>query len=169
MSTPDCLRGEEILEAVATSRWPQACEADLRHHAAHCGSCRELVTIATALADEHAVACSEARVPPSGAVWWRAQMRARRAAAQTAARPITVVQGVAFACAAGLMAGVVTLKLPAIRAWLAWLGTAVVSVRPGAIDLPGLQSLAPAWLLPLAAVWLLIAPIAIYFAVGEDK
>ncbi len=44
-----------------------------------------------------------AAVPDSGRVWWRAQMRARREAAEAAGRPITAAQAIAFACAVGLL------------------------------------------------------------------
>ena len=44
-------------------------------------------------------------VPPTaGVVWWRATVRARAEAAHTAMQPITVLQSVAGACAAGTTA-----------------------------------------------------------------
>ena len=42
-------------------------------------------------------------IPDSGRVWWLAQLRARRDAAQTAARPITAAQVVAFASVVALL------------------------------------------------------------------
>jgi len=71
--------------------------------------------VATVFHDEREEAWREARLPTSGQVWWRASTRARAEAAATAARPITMLQGLAGACAAGVSAAVITLGWPSTQ------------------------------------------------------
>jgi hypothetical protein len=101
-----CPREPEVVEAVTRGEWMQAPGdiGDLRAHAASCAACSELVTLAQALREDHTVACRAADVPAAGTVWWRATIRARAEAAEKAARPITLAQGVAGAGIAGVAA-----------------------------------------------------------------
>jgi hypothetical protein len=97
----ECEFEAEVLAEVVQLRWPNNARADLREHAANCSMCSEAVAIAAAFDDvrESAVA-----LPDSGRVWWLAQIRARREAADTAAKPILATQIIAFAWAMGLLA-----------------------------------------------------------------
>jgi hypothetical protein len=170
VKTPDCAREQDLLEVLAAGRWPDFCAGELRAHVDGCGSCTDLLAVALPLLQEQELALRDAHIPSSAVVWWRAQMRARREAVQAATSPITLVQGVALACAVGLVGGMATFAQPAVRAWLAWAGTIIAGLDPRTIDVARLQALAPAGMLPFVAlaVCLLIAPIAIYFAVGDE-
>jgi hypothetical protein len=96
-------------------------------------------------------------------------MRARRECVAAATRPIALTQGVALACAAGLVAGMATFAQPAVLGWLAWAAGIVAGLDPRAIDLAHLRAVAPVGLLPVLLVGLLlIAPIAIYLAAGDE-
>jgi hypothetical protein len=101
-----CPREPEVVDAITRGEWtaPAPGDAGLRAHAASCAACGELVTLMQALREDHAVVCRAADVPAAGTVWWRATIRARAEAAQKASRPITVAQGVAAACIAGVAA-----------------------------------------------------------------
>jgi hypothetical protein len=103
-------------------------------------------------------------------VWWRATIRARAEAAHAAMQPITVLQGIAGACAAGATAALVTL------AWR-WVDAAD---RVGdlvsriAIDRGSLASAsafgvehAVVVLIGLAAC-LVLAPLALYITLADD-
>jgi hypothetical protein len=128
-STCACDREEDVLEAVMSGRWRPEDSGDptvpgapgidaLRGHAAGCPVCRDLAAVAAAFQDERDLAFRafrDAQVPASGQVWWRATMRTRAEAAATAARPITMVQGLAGTCAAGLCAGLVGHAWPSIE------------------------------------------------------
>jgi hypothetical protein len=176
---PECPREAELLEALQASAWPDCCPQVLRDHVAACASCAELAAIVLPLLDEHHAAVSSASVPPSGAVWWRAQMRARQEAARRAARPISIAQAIGVACAVGLLAGGLTLLAPSLGEvasaagdieWLTWTASFIPSSAPWSLDSMTLKSLAPATmavLLALTAV-LLLAPVAIYLAGAED-
>jgi hypothetical protein len=101
-----CPREPEVIEAVTRGEWMQGAPGvdDLRAHAAACAACGELVTLAQALREDHAVVCRAANVPAAGTVWWRATIRARAEAAEKASRPITLAQGLAGAAVAGVAA-----------------------------------------------------------------
>jgi hypothetical protein len=133
----ECVREADILEALQRSQWPDYCSGELREHVRHCTSCRELVEVATALLDEHHHAVAQAPVPSSGIVWWRAQMRARQEGARAATRPITVVQGLSLACAAGLLAAVAGFVSPEFRGWMSWAVGAAAALELPAIAQSG--------------------------------
>src|SRR5688572_18752339 len=102
---------------------------DLRNHARRCPVCADLAAVAVVLRAERDDAWREARVPTSGQVWWRATMRTRAEAAAAAARPITMLQGLAGACAAGVCAAVIALAWPSTGQPLA--GVAATLSREG--------------------------------------
>jgi hypothetical protein len=168
----ECVREEDVLEAVTTSGWPARADDNLRAHVASCAVCADLVEVTTALLEDRELACSEATLPPSGVVWWRAQLRAREDAARAAARPLAFIQGVAASVALWL---VVTLlrAIPAADVVNAW-GWARRSIGALSIPWPDLTNVVPAagWatvgLVCLLAAWLMLAPIAIYLAVGDE-
>jgi hypothetical protein len=167
---PECPREAELLEALQASAWPDCCPQVLRDHVAACASCAELAAIVLPLLDEHHAAVSSASVPPSGAVWWRAQMRARQEAARKAARPISIAQATGVACAIGIVAGGLTLLAPAFGGWLGWAAGALPSVQASSLTWSDLESLAPATMAVLLALTmvLIVAPVAVYLAVTGD-
>ena len=103
MKRLECEFESEILAAVLQSRWPDRTDPGLHAHVSACAICSDVATIAGAIDDSRENTRATARVPDSGRVWWLAQMRARREAAATAARPITAAQVIAFACAMVLL------------------------------------------------------------------
>jgi hypothetical protein len=166
----DCPREHELLDALQTSRWPEACEASLREHVTGCGSCSELITVVAPLLEEQASLVQEGAVPSSAIVWWRAQMRSRREATEAAGRPISFVQGIALACAAGLLATALGLFVPTFRRAFGWMSDAVGS-WPGLSLSAAAETLAsPIVLAAIAALGLcaIVAPIALYFTFRED-
>ena len=78
--------------------------------------------VAEAIAAEASAARSEAAPPSSAIVWWRAQMRARREAAQFADRPIAIAHALAIACGAGLALALIGVVTAAVRGSLGWFG-----------------------------------------------
>ena len=90
-------------------------------------------------------------------------MRARQEAASAAARPITVVQGIA-----GLAgAAVAVLCLVAVFPWL--LSFLVSSRAFLAVDVGDVRTIQGGWLFAVgAATLLVIASLAVYVAVADD-
>ena len=172
MHKPGCPHEEEVLSALKASRWPDACDPSLRSHVDGCASCAQLVDLVEALLDDHRTLVAEATVPSSAIVWWRAQMRSRREAAQTVAQPITVVQGLIVACAAGVTVAAAGLVVPTFRRSLQWLAGAAetlprvsLSLSPEVLTNP-IVIAAAAGLLLCAIVF----PLALYFTLqGEES
>ena len=155
----DCPREQDILEAVAAGHWPQGCDAELRAHVEACPACADLATVAGALHEERQHAWQEARVPSAARVWWRAELRARREAARKATQPITLIQGLAGACAAGLVLAIIELTWPRL-----WQSFSVLGGLKAYILVPEVQ-----WSLALAiAACLVLAPLALYFVFSDE-
>ena len=159
-----------MLVSLQAARWPDACDASLREHVAGCASCTDLLAVVGPLLDEQHALMQEAPVPSSAIVWWRAQMRSRRESAEKAAQPISVVQGIALACAAGLLATALGIFVPTFSKSLTWMRD--VAGAWSGLSLPALtDSLAnPIVLAGFAAIGLsaLVLPIALYFTFHED-
>ena len=162
----ECDREQDVLDTIASQRWPARCDEDLRVHVHACSVCADLVEVASALVDDHAPVCQETRIPSSGIVWWRAQLRAREEDARAAARPIAFIQGVAVSVAVWLLV-ILARSLPAatLAAWKGWLGDAA-----RLLPVPSLAQVTaiPTGVLLVVGAVLLLAPLAIYFAVAED-
>ena len=156
MSRFECEREQEILDAVAAGRWPHGGVNELQLHTSACASCRDLVTVALAIASDHAIAARNAHVPTSGVAWWRAQRRAREEAARKATRAVTAVQ--AASVAIGIVAAIAVVSAMSVPSdlWSAFLSS-VQTVTP--------------WWIPFGVAltaWLVLAPVALYFAVADD-
>lgn len=171
-----CAREADVLDAVASTRLSRrsgenahAAKADLElfAHIAECNSCRDLADVTQALFDEREAAWAEPAVPTADVVWFRAQIRARAEAARLASRPVAVVQAIGVACALGAIAGVVGTGLWWLRSWATWLSevATLVATAPSSIEMMGL---AVRGVLLAAAVWLVLAPVAVYLAATEE-
>lgn len=163
-----CAREDELLDALQTSRWPETCEAALRDHVASCEACTDLLAVAAPLLDGHRALMRDATVPSSAIVWWRAQVRSRREAAEKAERPISVVFGIAVACAAGLLATALGIYVPTVRKALPWLAERVNTPALSAVSTDPLAS--PIGTAAVAALLLcvLVGPIVLYVTLRED-
>lgn len=170
MSRMDCAREDELLEALRTSRWPETCGAGLREHVDACAACRDLLAVAAPLLDEHRALVDDAAVPSSAIVWWRAQRRSRREAAERAAQPISMMLGIGVACAAGLLATLLGIFVPTFRRALGWTAGLVSEWRGVTLSVPVDPLASPVATAALAAIGLglLLAPIALYYTFRED-
>ena len=171
MRKRSCVHEDVLLTALQSSRWPHACDSELRVHVEGCASCAQLVELAQALLEDHKALVAEAQVPSSAIVWWRAQMRSRREAAHVVTQPMTFVQGLILACAAGLIVAAVGFFAPTFRGAFEWLGGAAESLPRLAIPLPA-DALASPIIMAAGAALLLCAivlPLALYFTFQEEK
>lgn len=120
---------------------------------ADCPQCGPLVRLAREVCEEFERTRVEARIPTPEIVWWRAQMRAREDAARRVARPILFTQALSIAALLGLLISLAgRLTLPSL-----------------AFDEVSLATSLP--LVPVAvaaACCLIVAPIALYFALAKD-
>ena len=163
MKSVECEFEAEVLAATLQSRWPERVDADLRAHVAACTICSDVVSIAGAVDDAREEMRASAVVPDSGRVWWLAQLRARREAAEAAGRPITAVQVIAFACAVGLLGACFGATSTWFQAALGRMASSVAALPSATTLLAGHGVL----VLAVAAV-LFVVPTAVYLAMGRD-
>jgi hypothetical protein len=117
-----CLRENEVAELMAHGQWPQACAPELRAHVSACRACGDLVLVTETFKRARADAVSAAPIGSPGALWWRAQLRRRNAAAQRVSRPLLGAQ--IFALSACLLIAIAYL-VSLVRSgfsWTNWLG-----------------------------------------------
>jgi hypothetical protein len=169
MKPIDCELESEVLAAVLQNRWPERVDASLREHVPDCAICADVLAIAGAIDDAREEMRARAVIPDSGRVWWLAQMRARREAAQAAGRPITAAQVIAFACAMSLLGAC----FGATSAWFQSALRQTASSLAG-LKLPALLPFAVAFvsehgavLLGMAAI-LLVIPAAVYLTMLRE-
>jgi hypothetical protein len=159
MTEVECPREHELLETIAAGRWPDATDATLMAHVPSCTVCSEMVLVAGALRGNYDHVCAAAHVPPAGLVWWRAQLRARREIAGTAARPITYAHALTGAVAAGLFFTLGGLLWPWLRASLDWIDAASRLADVGRLWVP--------FALAVGA-WLILAPVVLFLVLSEE-
>ena len=172
----ECPREQDVLDALASRRWPDRAEDELRTHVAACGVCADLVTVAGALVDVPDAMQVPQELPPASLVWWRAQLRAREEAARAAVRPIRVAQLVAAICVAVLVVGAIAaLATPAIPVFFRAASAVVIgaaaalpSVATEAASDFALATLANRGIQLALAAWLVLAPVAAYLAFSRD-
>jgi hypothetical protein len=170
MSVQDCRHEHDVVAAVLSGRWPHGCDEALRAHVAACSACAGVTTIAALLREDEAASLSDVRVPAAGQVWWRAAVRARVEAAHTASRPITWMQGLAAAAIAGLAIALFSVVWPFLRQGASLATSAVASMAPGASEVAPLFAAAVQQALPLlvfAGIFVIVTPIALYFALSD--
>ena len=176
MTLPECPREREVIAAIVAERWPHDGDGSLHLHAAECAVCKEVAAIADVLRVERERLQEESNVPSAGQIWWRAAIRARLEASRQAARPLSWLFGASVACAAGLAASVVELLWSPVRQIVsgltpAW--TPLAGIGEVGRLLPAIADLTPVtatggFLLLGAAACLVLAPLALYFALSDD-
>jgi hypothetical protein len=165
MTPPECLREADVIDAIASHRWPERADEELRAHVASCDVCADVAEVASAMRVDCDAALTEAvALPPAHLVWLRAQARARSAAAREAARPIAVMQALGLASAAG----VISLAIGFVAYWV-WARSEWLLTMP-TIDPIGLDSMGFVIRGTLLAIglWLVLAPVAVYLVACDD-
>ena len=168
MRTTECPRESDVLDAVASKRWPDRVSSELADHAASCSVCRDVATVAGALRAEFEATWVEAELPSSGQVWWRAEMRARQEAVRQASAPIAIAQ---------VAAAVVIAVLTAAAGRFVWTWMHRQDVRfdlgppPAPITTLVVTMTSPLGLLLAIAFFALIvvAPLAFYLVTSDDS
>ena len=126
-SCTSCEREAELVEALTSGRGPEAWGDDLRRHVTACAVCAEIALVAQAFEQENDQARVKMALPAAGLVWWKAQMRARREAAERAAQPIAIVERLAWVSGVLSLLGAAIWQRGWIEEWLIWLGQTVKS------------------------------------------
>jgi hypothetical protein len=164
-----CQFEQDLLDAIATNRWPDRADAALRAHVAACQICGDVAEIARAFFDDRDPAAAEAAVPSASGIWWRAQIRAREESARLAARPIALVQAAATICVAAASIAAAPAASTWVREIITTLGATSWWSVPGHVTLSWILGAAAYTTLPLlaAGVWIILAPVVVYLALDE--
>jgi hypothetical protein len=177
MTVPECPRESDVIAAIIAGGWSDHCDDTLQAHVAQCQVCKELVDVASLLRLDRDDLHDEIMVPAAGQVWWRAAIRSRLEASQQAARPLSWVFGIAVACVVGLTVAVVetlwsplqsVLRSATLTGWTTSFGLSEITRW-----LPSLTDLTPftttgVFVLLGATACLLLAPLALYFALSDE-
>jgi len=118
MKAPQCEKEPAVTELLQSGRWPEACDAALRSHVESCAVCSEVALVAGLLREENAALLADVKLPDAGLVWWKAQLRARREAAEFAARPIALAERFALACGLAVLLAFMVWKRGDLHTWL---------------------------------------------------
>jgi hypothetical protein len=164
-----CDREEDVLDALSSGRWPSRCDDELRTHVTTCQACGDLAEVAATLVEDRDRLWHEARVPPAGVVWWRAQLRAREEAARAAVRPVAFVQGIAASVAIWLAVALLR-AIPSgyFAEWRTWIAANLPTVKFTLADVASATMTVPLAVLVIIGASLLLAPLAIYLAVADE-
>ncbi|WP_263357310.1 hypothetical protein [Acidicapsa ligni] len=92
MTLSACKFTPEIKVQLEAGHWPHASSPELQAHAKTCRTCGDLVVVTNAFQAAKAITLSEAKLPPPGILWWRAQLRRRNAAEAAINRPLLGAQ-----------------------------------------------------------------------------
>jgi len=155
----ECPRESDVLDALASKRWPHRVDRELVDHVASCQICTDVLVVAFAMREDHDATWQEASVPSSGQVWWRAEMRARQEAIREASRPLTFVYVVAASVALAVMAVAGWLAWPAVHEFVSSIASTKVSELASPVTLPLLVAL---------GALLVVAPVALYFVLSDE-
>ena len=161
MKLIECAREPEVLDAVASARWPHRVPQELSDHVASCPVCTDVVIVAEAMRADHEAMWQRADIPSSGRVWWRAEMRARQEAIRKASRPMTIAQGVAALLVLALTVGTGWFAWTWLRQQLPTFNLANVSAQAFA------SPLAASLVVALCAL-VVIAPLALYLVLSDE-
>ena len=170
MSHTECTHEPLVVEAVLSGAWPERVDAALVAHADTCEVCGEVALIASLIHDDHERSRYDAHVPAAGQVWWRSAIRARLESTQSVVRPMTWLHAITAAMAIGVLLAIATVAWPflppvADRVW-----SVAVGLFPNADVAAALASglRLTAMLGAIAAAILVLAPLAVYFALSRD-
>jgi hypothetical protein len=166
----DCPKEQLVVNAVLSGHWPHDCDDTLVAHAKECVTCREVANVSLLLRDDNDDSRFEMHVPAAGQVWWRAAVRARLEGTSAATRPITWMHGITGAIVAGVVLAVITAVWPMLPGAIDTARTSARQFFPSAEAASAVAgALQQSLLIALvAAVLLVVAPLALYFVLSDD-
>lgn len=170
MTQLDCSHEAAVVNAVLSGAWPYRSDEALVAHAAGCETCREIASVAVLLRDDVEQSRIDVPIPVAGQVWWRAAVRARLESTQAATRPMTWMHGITAAMVLGAFLAALSAAWPRLASLAGatrmiateFLPSAEVTAAiAGGLRLSALVG-------ALAAAVMIIAPLAIYYALSDD-
>jgi hypothetical protein len=169
-SPAECPREQQVVNAVLAGAWPHGCDDNLVAHAAACEACREVASVSVLLREDIDQSRIEVHVPAAGQVWWRAAVRARLESTQAAARPMGWMHAITGAIVLGVFLAIVTTVWPMVPGVLQTLRAASADFFPRTEVATAIAGglVQTVMIGVVAAALLLLAPLAVYFALSDD-
>jgi hypothetical protein len=170
MTSHECPNEQVIVNAVLSGHWPHDCDDSLIAHSKECSTCREVASVSLLLREDSDYSRIEMHVPAAGQVWWRAAVRARLESTHAVARPITWMHGITGAIVVGVVLAVGTAVWPMLPEAVTMARTMARDYLPNAEVANALAGGIRASLMigAAAAALLVLAPLAVYFALSDD-
>ena len=170
MTAFDCPREQDVVNAVLGGMWPDRCDDSLVAHAANCVTCGEVAQVSMVLREDVDHARIDVIVPAAGQIWWRAAVRARLESTHAAARPMSWMHAITGAIVLGVFLAAITAVWPMLPGVINVIRATSREVLPSP-DVAraiagGLTQIAG--LAIIAAAIMVIAPLALYFALSDD-
>lgn len=126
--TEGCPFEPHVLSAAQEDRWTDA----LRAHLGECDDCVATASVAPWMERFSKISDREHILPDPSVVWLKAKLLQGTVDAGRAARPLDLVQMVAYIVVAGGWAGLLTWRWHAVEAWLrSFTPTAIVTASRG--------------------------------------
>ena len=169
MTRIECTFEQDVIDALQSARWPARAEAALVAHVAGCDVCRDVAAVAALVIADAQDAPAEVRLPDAGAMWLRAQWRARAEAERRVTHPITVAQAGAIAAAAALGGVLLGATSGSLQTWLSKMSSDVGAVMPTSVMPDALVSAILAHVTMTVGVGLaiLLTPVVAFLATRE--
>jgi hypothetical protein len=164
-----CPVEQDLLDAVASRRWPARADAALRRHVESCASCSDVAEIAAAFLEDRDLARGEGNVPPASAVWWRSQVRARQESARLASRPIVIIQALATVVVAAVAIAGAPAAYVMARNLIATVAASGWGAAPRDVTWSWIAGVTAYTALPLlaAGVWIVLAPVVVLLTLDD--
>jgi hypothetical protein len=170
MNRVDCPHETTVVNAVLTGAWPERSDDALVAHASGCETCREIASVAVLLREDVEHSRVDVQIPVAGQVWWRAAVRARLESTQAATRPMTWMHAITGAIVLGVFLAAVTAAWPRLSGLASSARVVATDLMPGPEVTAAIASSLrlSALLGVIAAAFMIIAPLAIYYALSDD-
>ena len=152
-----CRWEADVLRSASSDRWPD----NLRRHLAECNDCAATAAVAPWMSRFASSSERQHTLPDPSIVWLKAKLLRGSVDAARAARPLDIVQIIAYLVVASGWAAVMTWKWDAIQAWMHSFGPATV-VNGGA------SSLSMSFFAMIFALGSMTVMVALHTIMAED-
>lgn len=120
MTFRTCAYENEVRQALKDGHWPAGCAPELRDHVQYCANCNDLVVV-TEFFQVARHSSAPQGSPTPDLIWWRAQLRRQRIAAEQVGRPLTVAQVFAWVVSLVTAVGLLAWQYKHGLHWASWL------------------------------------------------
>jgi hypothetical protein len=169
MMLRSCPRESEVAALVERGQWPDACTDELRAHVEVCRACGDLVLLTQAFRAARTASINVATPVAAGVLWWRAQLRRRKAAMKQIGKPVLGAQIFALAATITIAAIFAVSQARFGLRWLAWFRQIGESPALHFEDLWSAALAMPQWALVLSIAGLAAVAVLGGFVLFSDR